>query len=305
MRLRRLLCVLTALSVGVLAGCGGDDDGASADASADANLQPDGAPRYDASGALDATPADLTCLDDELPATADDPLTVSGSVFTLDGTMQANLADVLVEAHLIGADPDSAPLAADSPTGSDGAYTLEAESGGAPLEAFLYAVKLVNPPSDTDPDTNYLRTRLYPPIPVAENQIDVPIPVLSRDTLDLLLLFTGGADQDPEKGIIVALVVDCAGEPAAGATVTTDPAAGNVLYANEMGLPSVNRTTTSSQGLVFLLNVPAGDVSIGAEVGGETLREHVVTVVGGDAEDTAYSGEITATAITPIGAAAQ
>jgi hypothetical protein len=300
MRFRSALTFLTAISLA--AACGGDDDGASSDASPGRD---DGGGSSDADGAppTDARPADLTCVNDPLPTTADNPLTVGGMVFTIEAGSQAELEDVLVEAHLLGADPSAEPLVDDT-TGTDGLYDLTADSGGEPLDAFLYAQKLVNPPGNQDPDSAYFPSRLYPPAPVATSQSDVPIPVIPKSILPLLLQLAGNVEQDPDKGIILAIVVDCAGEPAAGATVTTSPEAGNTVYANEMGFPTQNRTTTSDQGLAFLMNVPEDEVVINAQVGGQDLRSHVVTVVAGGEPD-AWDGEIIATAITPVGAGDQ
>lgn len=302
MRIRFILPVLSTLSLA--AACGGDDDGGSGGGGPDANVTPDGAPSVDAALPTDARPADVSCADDELPQAAEN-VTVDGLVFSLDGTDQVPLADVRVRAYPVGDEPTGEPLAEDV-TLANGLYEVTAPTGGVPLDAYLHAVKLVDPDAaEPVADTSYFPSRLYPPMPVATSQGDVPIPVLDQDALDLVSLFTGGSDQDHEKGIIVAVVVDCAGQPAAGATVITDPAAGNVIYANEMGIPSVNRQTTSNSGLVFLLNVPDGAVTINAQIGDQQLREHVVESVGGpppENENDPFAGEITATAVTPFGA---
>jgi len=286
MRLRLLAPVLTSLVLATA--CGGDDDGSGGDV-VDADLTADGAPRIDAAPPTDARPADLTCRNDALPD-ADENVTVSGIVFS--GLEQDPVDDAVVSAYPIGSDPAVDDPLATFTTNADGEYSLTAPTGGEPLDAFLYAVK---------ESGSFYPTRLYPPFPVATSQSDVPLPLVDEQLLGLLVTFGGGDNLESGNGIIVGVVVDCAGEPAAGATVTTSPAAGKTLYGNEMGIPSQARTTTSNSGLVFLLNVPEGDVTISATVSGQELRSHVVGVVGTEnAND--YDGEITATAISPLAA---
>ncbi|HUS68096.1 MAG TPA: hypothetical protein VMZ28_26365 [Kofleriaceae bacterium] len=292
MRLRRLLPVLTAFSLGVLAtACGGDDDGGGSVADAappDATPDP---PRADAAPPTDARPADVTCVDEELPDTAPDNVNVDGNVFTIDQLEPQPVQGATVAAHAAADDPTDPALDMDN-TDAEGLFSITAATGGVPSDAYLYATK-----------NGFLPTRLFPPLPVASDIPMAPIPLITTDLLNTLMLFTAGLDQDPEKGILVVIVADCEDQPAAGATVSLSPAGGDIIYANAMGLPDTDRTTTSDQGLVFIFNAPTGAVTVDAEVGGESLHEHVVTVVGGAAEDTEYDGEITATAIQPHGAA--
>jgi hypothetical protein len=294
MRLRRLVPVLTAFSLAAFAAaCGGDDDGASADAAPDANRTPDSAPDPDAAPPTDARPADVTCVNDELPVEAPEEVTVAGNVFTIESLQPEPVQGAVVEAHLASASPDDTPLDMDS-TDSEGLFSVTAATEGVPAEAYLYTTK-----------AGFLATRLYPPLPVASDIPMAPIPLITNDLLGTLMLFTGGIDQDPAKGIMVVIVADCEDQPAAGATITLSPAGGDIVYASAMGLPDPDRTTTSDQGLAFIFNAPTGAITVDAEVGGESLNEHVVTVVGGDAEDAEYTGEITATAVQPHGAANQ
>ena len=292
MRLHRLFPVLTALSLA--AACGGDDDGASADAAPDANRQPDAAPHIDAAPPTDARPADVSCVNDALPTEAPDPVTVDGNVFTIDMLEPAPVQNAQVEAHAAADDPMDPALDMDN-TDADGLFSITAATGGVPSDAYLYATK-----------NGFLPTRLYPPLPVASDIPMAPIPLVTNDLLSTLGLFTGGIDQDRLKGVMLLIVADCADQPAAGATVSLSPGGGDIIYASAMGLPDTDRTTTSDSGLVFVFNAPTGDVTVDAEVGGESLYEHVVHVVGsedtGDPADP-YDGEITATAIQPNGAA--
>lgn len=256
--------------------CGGDDDGSAGDIDGGGDGdQFDGAPRFDAEPSPDARPADLTCADDEPATTAPDPVTMNGYAFTLEQLQEVAVQGVAVKARNVS---DDTQLAMDN-SDSMGVFDLSAATGAVPLDAYLYATK-----------NGYLPTRVYPPEPVSQHLAEVPTPILDQDLLDALLYFSGQVEQDPEKGVILGVVVDCAAVAVEGASVTTDPAAGDVVYADDDGLPDTSRTTTAGQGIVFLFNVPAGDVVINAERGGESFQEHTVKTV---------PGENTATVILP------
>jgi hypothetical protein len=263
-----------------LAACGGDDDGGggSDGSTADAAANFDAAPRPDAEATIDAMPADLSCLGDPLPTEAANPVSVSGMVFTIAGGAEQPVEDALVEARRISNDN----VLDDNGTGgtpTDGTFTLSANTAGNPLEAYLYVTK-----------EESLPTRVYPPMPIAGDLVDVPVPLLDGELLALLTLLAGNIDQDPGNGVIFLVTVDCAGNPAQGATVTADPAAGEVIYAADNGFPDVEATATGAQGLTFLFNVPPGAVTVNAVAAGQELLAHQVESV---------AGEITATVVVP------
>ena len=272
----------SALSVSLLllcsAACGGDDDGdggSVSDAGIDASAVVDAAPRADAMPPVDARPADLTCAGGDPPTVAEDPVSLSGTVFTLMNLAETPVQGATVAAFTRGA--EDAALDSDT-TDAEGVYELSAATGGVPLDAFVRAE-----------EDGYIPTRVYPPTVVATSLADVPIPLLDQNLLQTLTFFAG-VDQDPELGIVLLVVADCEGTPIEGATVSSTPAAGDIVYANEQGIPSADQTATAGQGIAYLFNVPLGEVTVGGSKSGQDLAEHAVDVL---------ATEITATVILP------
>lgn len=268
---RRFLFALAVCSW--LAACGdNDDDGGGGTADAAASI--DGSSEQaDASPTPDAMGADLSCLGDPLPTEAANPVALSGGVFTIDLDGQSPLEGAIVEVRRASNDrvlDDNAP----GGTPADGTYSLTARTRGNPLLAYLHASA-----------DEVVPTRLYPPLPVTGDLTMIPIPTFSPLIVNFL-----SPDQDPENGIILIIVLDCSGQPVQGATVTSTPEAGAVVYADDTGVPDDAATATGAQGLAYLLNVPAGAVAVNATASGEALLEHEVSSV---------PDEITTTVVLP------
>lgn len=265
----------------MLSACGGDDrSSASLDGSpVDGAPQPDAGPTFDAMPLPDAQPAAVDCVGEPLPTEAADPVEVSGNVFTISGFSEAPVEGATLQAFEWGADVNVAtPLATDT-TDADGNYSLSATTGGEPLDAFVYATA-----------EGYVPTREYPGQPVSADLVGAPIPLLTEDLLASLHVFAGNIVQEPDKATMFMVVADCDGNPVEGATVSTDPAAGDIVYADANGFPNSSRVATSTAGIAFLFNVPTGSVEVDAEVGGVSLREHTVECL---------SDEVTATLVGP------
>src|SRR5439155_23440210 len=75
-------------------------------------------------------------------------------------------------------------------------------------------------------------------------------------------------------GFIGLVVRNCQGTPMAGATVTSMPA-GTVRY-NAGGAPSSSATATAADGVAYIANVAAVNVTVMASASGHTLRQHIV-----------------------------
>ncbi len=251
-------------------GGGGDGDLADAAANVDAAGQPDGG----GGGEADAMPPNLDCAGNALPAEAPPTVTLSGGVFSIDiPPSQDPVEGAIVELHRASNDrllDDNAP----GGTPVDGTYSLTGRTRGTPLEAYLRAEA-----------EGLVTTRLYPPIPVFTDVPMVPLPMFTPIVVSFL-----SPDQEPENGIVVVIVLDCAGQPIAGATVTSTPESGDVIYADDTGVPDQDATSTGAQGLAFLINVPAGPVTVDATSGGEALLGHEVMSV---------PDEVTTTVILP------
>ncbi len=285
--------IAAALSLATACGGGGaagDAAVAPGDASsgADAAASADAAPVIDATPSIDARPAALDCLGASLPATAPDPLTITGTVYN------PGIPGITNDTLIVGADvvsflrgDETSPIASTtSQTG--GSFVLS--SGNAaktPVNAYVRATY-----------SGYWNTYLYPPTPVFENQTGVLVVMTTKTQVGLLQNLTG-VTMDPELGWVSVLVLDCNGDPVEGAVVESSPAAGTIAYQDGSGVPTTSASATSSSGVAMLFNVPVGDVELDATVSGMTLRANTVQVHPTNAGLTGQPHAITTTAIVP------
>jgi hypothetical protein len=246
-----------------VAACGDDDGGGGDGDRADAMPPADAAGEPDSGGGTpDAMTADLSCIDGEIPAEAPNTITVSGQVVAIDIGGQEPIEGAIVQLRRASNDrilDDNAP----GGTPADGSYSLTGRTRGVPLEGYLHATA-----------DGSVTTRLYPPLPIYFDLPMVPVPMFSPLIVSLI-----SPDQEPENGIIVLLVLDCVGQPIQGATVTSTPEAGDIIYGDQNGLPDEAATSTGAQGNAFLVNVPAGAVAVNAMSGEQALYEHTVVSV--------------------------
>lgn len=233
----RAASILAVLAVA----CGGDDV-TDADRSADADADE----VTDEADTADDTPAPLT-------------LTLSGTVSEIGIAGETPTSGVLIEA--IPTTATTAVATATSVTG--GTFSVTITSDG-PFDGYFKATK----------GTEYLPTYLYPPAPLAANQSDTPVIVMTSGTFDALASFAQGGQQDG-MGFIGIAVVDAALQPVAGAVITSS-AGGTVRYNDANGTPSANATMTSADGRGYIFNVPAGNVTVGATRSGSTFASHAV-----------------------------
>lgn len=270
------LASLAVSSLLVLSAACGDDDGSGTDgdpADAAANADASGGEPDGGGGEADAMPADLGCIGDPLPTEAANPVTVSGGVIEIDLGGQSAVQGAIVEFRRASTDrvlDDNAP----GGTPADGSYSLSGRTRGNPLMAYLH--------SSADELTS---TRLYPPLPLTADLGMIPIPMFTPVILEFL-----SPDQEPDNGIVLVIVLDCSGMPIMGATVSSTPEAGEVVYAGDNGAPDPAATGTGAQGLAYLLNVPPGTVTVDASANDMALFGHDVGSVG---------GELTTTIILP------
>ncbi len=260
----------------LLAACGSETSEVPPDAPAiviinDAapDARPDAMPLPDAFVPPDGRVPELSCLGNTLPDTAADPVVITGIAQTIDLASQAlaPLAGVTVTGHLVA---DDSEIATADPTATDGTFSISVTTNGLPVDGY---VKLINPA-----DTTYLETRIYPPAPLVQDLAGNRGMMFNDGLLSVLANFGLTHDQST-KGIVGILVLDCNGEPVIGATVTLNPASGQIFYNGPNGTPSPAATETAGDGLALIFNVDAGDVEIGAEVGGQQMRKHTIKSV--------------------------
>lgn len=200
--------------------------------------------------------AGFECLGAPLPTTAPSTITVGGQIL---GNALAPTA--LSGAEVLASRTGTDTLAADT-SNTPGFYSLTFATQGTPVNGFLRVTK-----------SGYLPTYAYPARPLAANDTTN---VLAITSIEFGILGTAvGESQQAGNGFIGVVVRNCSGTPLAGATVQTSPAGGAVKY-NFGGAPSSTATSTSADGVAYVFNVAAGNVTVMATANGHTLRQHVV-----------------------------
>jgi len=212
---------------------------------------------------------DFTCLGVALPTSAPPMILVGGVTSSINGTTQGDEPGVTVEVFE-GTNPTPTATTTSAPTGSPqvGAYSFMLATSNVPIDGYLHAMK-----------ASFIDTYLYPPVPLAADTTNASPFIVATSTLPLLETLTGKT-QDPGKGIMAVIVADCANKPIQGATVsiTPPPPDGSIIYTTPSGIPDTAATSTNTNGLVFILNVPVGSSVVDAQAGPNDLREHTVDV---------------------------
>ena len=200
----------------------------------------------------------FACLGAVLPTTAPATLTVSGQTKG-NALAPTALPGAVVVASRTGTDT----LAADT-SDTPGFYSLTITTGGTPVDGFIRVTK-----------SGYLPTYAYPSRPLAA---DLPNNnVLAITSIEFGILGTAtNESQAGGNGFVGVVVKDCNGTPLAGATVTTNPPSPDAVHYNLAGTPSPTATSTAADGVAYVFNLPAGNVTVMANAGGHTLRQHIV-----------------------------
>ena len=214
--------------------------------------------------------AGFECVNDALPSTAPAVVQVDGQILG-NAFSPGPVSNAIVTAFKVGV---AESLAVDT-SNTPGFYAVSISTGNTPVNGYLRATA-----------SGKVDTYAYPARPLAAN-LTTNVLMPSQSELDLLAVAVN-VPQSPSNGFIGVVVKDCSGNPVAGATVSTNPG-GTVKY-NSAGAPSGTATSTSDDGVAYVFNVPAGNVTVRANGGGETLREHGVN---------ARAGKVTLTEIQP------
>lgn len=234
-----------AVALAALAACGGDSgsgDGGDG-TNTDASTNPDSSSPPDAS--IDAPPA---------PAM----ITISG---TVTERMQNGMQPVVdASIALYRSSNETTPLAMTT-SAAGGAFSVTVDTGGVALVGYLKATK-----------ANYKDTYLTPAAPIATDT-EAPVNMITTDTYGLAHL-PAGVSVDATKGLVVLAVVDgtsIQSNPVSGATVTSNPAPEAVRYSDQQGFPS-SQTSTNTDGLAYLFNMPPGAATAMATKTGSTFK---------------------------------
>jgi hypothetical protein len=272
-RLRLIALLLPFTVLGCGSGSGDDDDDVAA---IDARPTPDSMPAPDAGP--DAPPGAFDCIGDPFPTTAPGTITASGITESIDQNGTGALGSATVTAN----DASDAKLDTSTSDATSGAYALTITTPGTPVDGYLVGTH-----------ANYVSTYVYPPSPLASDQANVPVLMMSNTTYSFIPLLAGIDGQTASEGIVGVLVVDCFGNPVAGATVTSPVVtADNVRYVQGTGISSTPGGATDSSGIAILFNVPAGTtpVTLDASTADHAFLEHAIIV---------RAGSLTTTVVAP------
>jgi hypothetical protein len=196
------------------------------------------------------------CLGAPLPTTAPATVTVSGQI-RQNALSPTALGNAIIDAFRTG---NPTALVTDT-SNTPGFYSLSISTGGAPVDGYLRVTH-----------SGQVDTYAYPSRPLF---MDLMTNVLMPTSNELAFLGTAvGVTQAAGNGFIGVVVKNCAGTALAGATVSTNPP-GTVKY-NSGSTPSSTATSTSSDGVAYVFNVTAGNVTVMANASGNVLRQHVV-----------------------------
>ncbi|MEO7736161.1 MAG: hypothetical protein ABIY55_34705 [Kofleriaceae bacterium] len=210
---------------------------------------------------LTAKQGPLACLGQPLPSTAPSQVTITGVM--ADPYTGMPIAGAAVEGFLVGA---TAPIFTVT-SSATGEFTRDQGTGGTPRETYLRVAP-----------NGYLPTYYYPATPIA-GDVEARMSLFTSTELGVI----GQVAQvtlDPGKVTFLIGVVDCNGDPVAGATVSSDPPGQVRYFANDTPSPSAI-STDAKTGSAMIANVPASNTTISATLGGMALRSYDLEGVAG------------------------
>jgi hypothetical protein len=153
-------------------------------------------------------------------------------------------------------------------TDAAGAYSITVATSGAPVDGYLKASK-----------ATFKDTYLYPPGPVTTDFDGASVLLVTPGNWDLVNSVLLGETQNPGSGWLALVVVDniTSQTPIEGATIMSTPT-GFPHYnnPNNSGLPQRQATATAADGIGYIVDVPAGQVSVTATKAGSTFISHSV-----------------------------
>jgi hypothetical protein len=215
----------------------------------------------------------------DAPATQTVMVTVTGQATerTMNGATAA--VGVLIEAFR---NANEATPIATTMTDAQGNYSLTVETMGEAIDGFIKATK-----------SGYVTTYLYPPYPLMMDFANASVIMVTPTTYDTLCTIgQAGCARGDGLGLI-GLVVTDGTNPVAGAMVSSNPAAVPIRYNAMVGnfvLPSTTASSTYTDGIAYLFNLPAGQVTVSAMKTGSMFSSHGLK---------AWANELTTTVIVP------
>jgi hypothetical protein len=204
-------------------------------------------------------------------------LTISGVASEITAGGRTPQPGVMIQVFNVADDS----MIAMTTTDANGAYSITVSTNGSPVDGYLKATK-----------AGLKETFLYPPGPLSSDFAGVTTLMLKQGTQDLANQLAGAAPPSATTGWIAMLVLDAPQTSAMtvmGATVTASPS-GEIKYNGSAGVPQAQAMSTAMDGIAYAMNVPAGQVTVGASKSGLTFKSHAVN---------ARADKITLTLVTP------
>ena len=202
----------------------------------------------------------------DAPPTSTVEVTVTGKATAQDAQGSMPLAGVTITAYR-NAD-ETTPIGM-TMTDANGDYSITVQTHGESIDGFLQATL-----------TGYLDTYLYPPYPLTMDFSNASIIMVTQGTYEALSNLTQ-SDQQAGNGLI-GLVVTDGTTPLAGAMVSSNPASPNMTRYNAMvgtlTLPSTMATSTYTDGVAYLFNMPPGQATVSATHPTMMLASHGLKV---------------------------
>ncbi|HEX5063050.1 MAG TPA: hypothetical protein VFV99_26930 [Kofleriaceae bacterium] len=226
---------------------------------------------------------DLTCLSQPQPmppTIAVDPMVLAGRVveFTTSGVTPVDAADVVL---FVAGQPT---VLARTHSASNGAFATGAvTTNGHAVHAYLKATK-----------PNYRTAFFYPPLPFTANSTTLVVPTLSDAVFATAKTLLGATQDDRHNGALLVAVLDCDGQPLAGATLSVRRGNSSVGHAYDLGT-----VVPADAGVFIVFDVPDGKVNVSASYQGAQLPEHDVMVRGSDPDCSPPRGTLTSTIVQP------
>jgi hypothetical protein len=205
-----------------------------------------------------------TCSGVPLPPGAGSSVTISGLVS--DAFTGMPIANAMVDGTLDGEMASGFPTT----TSSNGAFSVTETTDGVARDLSLVVT-----------GSGYLPTNVTPSTTLGSDLVIEPLGLFTQDDLDMV----GSAAMQPPDGSKVQGIVqvqDCNGSALAGATVSTDPPAAGIVYADDTLAPDLSATSTAAIGVAFVFGLQPGTPTISGEFeDGTALRSHPATATVG------------------------
>jgi hypothetical protein len=213
------------------------------------------------------------------PPTMNAMITVSGQATSRDLNGATPLAGVTVSAYR---NANETTAIATTTTDAQGNYSLVITTNGEAIDGFLKATK-----------QGFVSTYLYPPYPLDIDFNMAAVVMVTIDTYDQLCSLSQANQAHSDGKGLVALVVTDGTNPVAEAMVSSNPLASPIRYnavAGTVVFPSTQASSTYTDGIAYLFNLPVGMVTVSATKPNATFSTHDVKT---------WAGELVTTVIVP------